>query len=735
MRSWILVIVLFSCSLATGQTSYLDSLKYALQKPVSTDTMRVFQYNEIAWTYLDYSLDSSYTYLQKGLTLAKKKNYPNGIMDAKNTLGIYYRLNSRYPEAIRIYEELIQLRKKYHQENKLTGAYSNLGSVYFEKGDFALALKNYEKAIDNAKRQKEDANILILYTNLGATYKASGLYDQAIQAFQDGLDLNKRIKDDTQEGQLYLNLGTVYHERQMYHQAIKYHLIAREKMEKIQNYRLLETVLYNLSLDYRYSRQFDKAKKILAELKQVAQKLNENEIWLSYYHAQANYLSDVKKFAEALQFAELAEKMSNREADLLNYAEVQLTKASIYQDLGKSQLAIQHAETALDAFNDTEDVNAQVRACITLSEILKKAGEHKRALEYFEKANSLKERMDLESVTNQIATLNSLNELDRKEQDLALSRQTNQLISAENNRKSNLILGLFLIGGLIVISLGISFKSNQQKKKANALLNRQNEEIENQKSLIERKQTEILDSIHYAKRIQESLLAQQKLVRKALPESFIFYQPKDIVSGDFYWATNFNNRFYLAICDSTGHGVPGAFMSALNITFLSEAINQLGISEPGKIFNHVRTRLVESISHDGARDGMDGILFCFDETGKQLTYAAAYNSPVLIRQGELIKFPADKMPVGKSDFMPDFNTYAIDLLPGDELIAYTDGYADQFGGVKGKKLKLANLHAQLLRISNQHMTEQHTLLKDYFHAWKRDLDQVDDVCVFGVKLI
>lgn len=735
MRIWILGISLLVLSMANGQTEYLDSLKNALKKPVSSDTMRVFQYNEIAWTYLDYSLDSTYLYLHKGLALAQKKNYPNGIMDSKNTLGIYYRLTSRYPEAIKIYEELIQLRRKYHQDKKLIGAYSNLGSVYFEKGDFALALKNYEKAIEFARKLKDDESILVLYTNLGATYKASGLYDQAVKAFEEGLKLNKRIRNDQQEGQLYVNLGTVYHERQMYSQSIKYHLIAKEKLEKTGNYRLLETILYNLSLDYRFTGQFGSAKKMLSELKKVAERLNENEVWLTYYHAEANYLADMKKYPEALKLAELAEKMSNKEADLLSYAEVQLTKATIYQHMKQSKLAIQHAETALDAFNDTEDVNAQMRTYNTLSEILKEAGDFKKALEYFEKAKSLKEKMDLEAVTNQIATLNSLNELERKEQDLALSKQTNQLISAENDRKSNLILGLFLIGGLIVISLGISFKSNQQKKKANALLNKQNEEIENQKSLIEEKQTEILDSIHYAKRIQESLLVQQKLLHEALPNSFIFFQPKDIVSGDFYWATKRNRKFYLAICDSTGHGVPGAFMSALNITFLSEAINQLGISEPGKIFNHVRSRLVESISHDGAKDGMDGILFCFDEMSRRLTYTAAYNNPIVIRDGELIKFPADKMPVGKSDIMTDFQTYAIDIEPGDQLFAYTDGYADQFGGANGKKLKLANLHAYLLRISDEKMTEQHTLLKEHFHSWKGTLDQVDDVCLFGVKLI
>lgn len=735
MRSWILGIVLFSCSCSFGQTEYLDSMKMALQKPVSSDTMRVYQYNEISWAYLDFSLDSTYLYLRKGMELARKKNYPNGVMDAKNTLGIYYRLNSRYAEAIRTYEELIELRKKYHQENKLLGAYSNLGSVYFEKGNYARALKSYQKSIDIAKKIKDDESLLILYTNLGVAYKAVGLYDQAVNTFREGLVLNKRVKNQEQQGRLYMSLSTVYHERQMYAQSIKYDLFAKDIMEELNNFRNLETVLYNLTLNYRYTKQFDKAKKMLAELRKVAVKMNENEIWMSYYHAQANYLQDTKKYEEALKSAELAEEMSNKDADLLNFAEIQLTKATIYQNMGNSKLAIRHAETALEAFNDTEDDNALVRTYNTFAEILQKSGDYKKSLEYFQKANELKEKTDLEAVTNQIATLNSLNELERKEQDLALSKQTNQLITAENGRKSNLILGLFLIGGLIVISLGISFKSNQDKKKANALLNKQNEEIEVQKTLIEEKQIEILDSIHYAKRIQESLLVQQKLLKEALPESFIFFQPKDIVSGDFYWATKRNGKFYLAICDSTGHGVPGAFMSALNITFLSEAINQLGIEEPGKIFDHVRKRLVESISHDGARDGMDGVLFCFDETTRNLAYSAAYNNPIVIRGGELIKFPADKMPVGKSDIMTSFQTHTIELEPGDELFAYTDGYADQFGGEKGKKLKLANLHDYLLSISAEKVTQQHDLLKEHFHSWKGTLGQVDDVCLFGVKLI
>ena len=717
-----------------AQNPYLDSLRNCLSKPVSSDTMRVFQYNEIAWTYLDYSLDSTFLFANKALNLAQKRNYPNGIMDAKNTLGIYYRYVSEYSKAISMYNELITLRIKNHQEDKLTGAYANLGSVYYEKGSYAQALKHYQKAIDIARKFHQDDKVLVLYSNLAAAYKSVGLYDQAISTFHEGLKLNKRIRNKEQEAQLYMNLSTVYHDRNMIDESVKYSEIARKLSREVHAVRNRQTILYNLSLDYRAKKQFAKAKACLDEMYTVAKEMDEEDIWLEYYLARANYLFDLKRFDEAMKFTLTAEKYANREADLLSYGEVELTKACIYAEMYKFREGIEAAELALDAFKDTEDANAQIRTYTTLSEILKKSGDYKKSLEYYEKANALKEKTDLQAVTNQIATLNSLNELERKEQDLELSRQTNAKIEAENERKSNLIFGLVLIGVLIVISLVISFRSNQEKKKANALLNKQNEEIEDQKSLIEQKQTEILDSIHYAKRIQESLLVQQELLRESLPDSFIFFQPKDIVSGDFYWATKRDDKFYLAICDSTGHGVPGAFMSALNITFLSEAINQLGIGDPGKIFDHVRKRLVESISHDGARDGMDGVLFCFGESNRKLAYAAAYNNPVLVRGGELMKFPADKMPVGKSDVMTGFQTYTIDLEPGDELFAYTDGYADQFGGEKGKKLKLANLHAYLLRISTEKTTEQHELLKDHFQSWKGNLDQVDDVCLFGVKL-
>ncbi len=282
-----------------------------------------------------------------------------------------------------------------------------------------------------------------------------------------------------------------------------------------------------------------------------------------------------------------------------------------------------------------------------------------------------------------------------------------------------------------------------------------------QKDLIEEKQKEIVDSINYAKRIQYTLLAHDRLLQQNLKEYFVLFQPKDIVSGDFYWATSIvrseeirvesekkSTCFYLAICDSTGHGVPGAFMSLLNISFLNEAITEKHIKQPHEILNHVRQRLIESVSQDGAQDGMDGILLCIEfpspefiptKEGERdgrvsLTYAAANNAPVIVRNNSIINLPADKMPIGKGEKNNSFTLHTIDTRKGDTLYFYTDGYADQFGGAKGKKLKKRTLENLLISIHKKTMEEQKQILAATIGNWKGNLEQVDDILVIGMRI-
>jgi serine phosphatase RsbU (regulator of sigma subunit) len=267
--------------------------------------------------------------------------------------------------------------------------------------------------------------------------------------------------------------------------------------------------------------------------------------------------------------------------------------------------------------------------------------------------------------------------------------------------------------------------------------------VESQKDIIEKSKKEILDSINYAKRIQYSLLASDSLLNENLPNHFLFFKPKDVVSGDFYWGTSTssvtNKNFILATADSTGHGVPGAIMSMLNISCLNEAINADKLTQPSDILNATRKKIINHLANDGSadggKDGMDCSLISFDFKNKKLIYAAANNPVWIIRDKTLIVLEADRMPIGKhdKDSIP-FTQREFDLQSGDVVYTLTDGFADQFGGPKGKKFMYKQLENLLISISNKPMQEQKALLEETFNQWKGDLEQVDDVCVIGVKI-
>jgi serine phosphatase RsbU (regulator of sigma subunit) len=286
-----------------------------------------------------------------------------------------------------------------------------------------------------------------------------------------------------------------------------------------------------------------------------------------------------------------------------------------------------------------------------------------------------------------------------------------------------MLYGIFGIGLFTMLLVLLFFRTNKLKN-----------QIQLKSNIIEEKQKEIVDSINYAKRIQSTLLVDINLLSSSFKDFFVYFKPKDIVSGDFYWAAEHNNKFYIAICDSTGHGVPGAFMSLLNVGFLSEAIKEKNIEEPNHILDYVRSRLINSVSRDGQKDGMDGILICLDKQTKHITYAAANNEPILITNNQIIKLQKDKMPIGDGEKKEPFTLHTLSANVGDMLYLYTDGYADQFGGPKGKKFKYKSLNDLLLEIHNKPLTHQSMILNQTFEKWKGNLEQVDDVLIFGLKL-
>jgi sigma-B regulation protein RsbU (phosphoserine phosphatase) len=264
--------------------------------------------------------------------------------------------------------------------------------------------------------------------------------------------------------------------------------------------------------------------------------------------------------------------------------------------------------------------------------------------------------------------------------------------------------------------------------------------VEEQRAAIEQKNKEVTDSINYARRIQSALLAPAALLNKNLPQHFVLYKPKDIVSGDFYYASEtLRQEFWVCVGDCTGHGVPGAFMSLLNISILRELITEQKISEPHLLLNRQRERIISALNPDGAvessKDGMDCVVAKFD-FGKQLMSFSCANNPLwIVREGELHEFSPDKQPVGIHEGeSKSFTLHNWNIQKGDCIYMFTDGFADQFGGPRGKKLKYSQMKEFVLNNAMHTPERQKQLLDELFMSWKGTLEQVDDVLVIGIEI-
>ena len=272
-------------------------------------------------------------------------------------------------------------------------------------------------------------------------------------------------------------------------------------------------------------------------------------------------------------------------------------------------------------------------------------------------------------------------------------------------------------------------------KKNKKLIN-SNEQIKLQKINIEEKSKEVTDSINYASRIQHAILPQKQKIDNFLPDNFIIYKPKDIVAGDFYWIEKVDNNLIIAAADCTGHGVPGAMVSVVCHNALNRAVREFNHIEPDKILNKTRELVIETFDQgdEDVKDGMDIALCTINLNTKQLQFAGANNPLFIIKNNKLHITKGDRQPIG--DFMKSkpFTINKIDLAKGDTIYIFTDGYADQFGGPNGKKLKQKKMKELLLSNINLSMKEQKLIIEDAFETWKGKIEQIDDVCIVGFRI-
>lgn len=563
--------------------------------------------------------------------------------------------------------------------------------------------------------------------NIGGVYIKIKQYDLSLNFFKKCLGVLKRLKDRANEASVYNNLCIIYLAQKNYDLSLNY------VNQSISIYKELDD---KFNLTYAYN-----------NLANIYEEKKFNDLALENYKTALKYAIETENSNEIAR----------------TYSEI----GHIYFVKGDYEQSYENLKKAEKLSLETEDIDTQSDVYNNLYQYFKKKNKPAETLEAFEKYRNLKDSLDQESRQRDISKIQFEYEYQKKVEADSVKMATERAVNLATlqardaklaQAKIQLIAIIVVVVMLVIVAFVIynRFRLTQRQK---VIIEAKNKQTEEQKLIIEEKQKEIVDSINYAKRIQDSLLDNVDAIKKFFNDAYVLNNPKDIVSGDFYWLSKkfiseskegntrsvVTEQFFIAVCDSTGHGVPGGFMSLLNMAYLSEAINEKNILEPNKIFEYVRERLINTISKNDQKDGFDGVLMRFDkqlffenkqlvETKFKLAYSAAYNAPILIRDNELTEMGSDKMPVGFGERDEQFKLYEVDLKPNDIIHIYTDGYADQFGGPRGKKFKYKQLNDLLLSISSLQMEKQKELLDTNFEDWKGSMEQVDDVCMIGIRI-
>jgi len=666
--------------------------------------------------------DTALIFTSKVLKLREAIGDKIDIAKTYNVLGqIYYGI-ADYQKSIDCYTNAISIRESTNDPEGLAIAYYNFGTTHTSLGNYQLALEQFQKALktfekigNNEGIAKSCNGIGMVYENLSQSTLAikdnEAKYNKALEYYQRALEIFRIIKSRSEEGKSLQNIANTYSRLATNQFVAKYGEEWEDSLHKLTTKEIQSS--FEKSIDF-----YNKSLEIFIETK------DENEIALVNSNLGATY-SWCRNWSRANQYLtdglQLARKLN------LPYA-----KVNILFSLGESNFRQKNTQQAEENFiaclklaKDLELKDTERYCYERLSKLYEQIGEVQKALTYHRQSVKIKDEMFSEKSQKAITEMQTKYETEKK--DLFINLQESLI-----KRQKLTIIGAVVGAILILIVALLMVKMFLEKKKANRILEEKNELITEQKK-------EITDSIRYASRIQRAILPSDEVMRTNLPEHFVLYLPRDIVSGDFFWMSQRGGKIVIVAADCTGHGVPGAFMSMLGVSFLYEIVNKEGIMQPASILNYLRDHVKHTLSQTGkkdeAKDGMDISLCVFDPQERKLEWAGAYNPLYLIRNGELTEYKADKMPIAihMNDHLP-FTNNDIPVLKGDTFYISSDGYSDQFGGPDGRKFMSKKYKEMLLQIWNKPMDEQKEIIQKAHLDWKGNHEQVDDILVMGVRV-
>ncbi|WMN07310.1 tetratricopeptide repeat protein [Marivirga arenosa] len=659
------------------QESEIDSLYNLAQN--SNDSVKANIYLDIAVAYRTIDPKKALEFANDALGFANKSNFYYIKAESLNILGAIYNVLGEYDRAVSLLQESLRNYEILGYSKGVANSSNSLGVLYFNHHDYENAKKYYQKALNLVD---------------------SAEYPVAVGVYK-------------------LNIGEVYQATQENNNALKLEREAYEIFEALED---VNGMAYALGV-------------------QAKVYLNEGK--------EAKAIQNTKKTLDLLIESQ----------DFLGAVEYLNFLVGIYITTGNLAAAEENVNSALDLSRQINSLKWKIESFENLSEILYKKGQFRKAFQYKDSADISKSKLLDEEKQKQISNLRIIYETEQKEKENEILRIDKELKQKTiyQQRVLNIVIVSVLV--IIIVFAILTFRAKNQKQKANIQLKLQNEEILQQREeietqaerlkaintdvihknqLIQEKNQNITDSMNYAKSIQTALLPFHTRISAELEDFFIYYQPKDIVSGDFYWFNETENKVFVVVADCTGHGIPGAFMSFIGHDLLNHIINFKNVINPAEILKQLKLSVAHLLrqKQTGNRDGMDISICVWDKKEQKVQFSGANHELIYIQNKQLHQLKGNKTTIGldHDKKVKDFDVHEIKITNDTCFYLFSDGYVDQFGGLNNKKYMIKNFRELLLRIHMKKMNTQKEIIKETFDEWKKDQEQVDDILVWGFRI-
>lgn len=673
---------------------------------------------------------------------AKKKGQPESIAILIELSEKTYSIDRLRSEEIA--KKAVSEARPFKTENCFAMAMLRLTNVYFDNGKYEESYYLADTLLELATKLNNNHIYADACKIIGRRYHFRGEYDKALEYYLKGLQYFEKENNKSAMAEIFNSMGGVYLNQEDNKNAYHYYRKAQIHSFALENKNGIARGYLNMANVLIVIKELPKAKLFLDSAYYYYNLIKSKEGIAYVYSTYSEiYIAAGKTDSALVKLLEAREVIKSLNK-LYTLSQTNLGIAALYVQKKDYTKALNYIDEGIETAQKTKQSHNLMPLLLMKSQVLEKTGNISEAFSNFKLYKQYSDSV-INAKTIRKQTEDALTyDYNKREYQRELEKQKELATQKEKETKQRFLFNAIL-GGLLILMLVLFLviRSYRIKQKSNKIIAQQKAEVEKQHHLLQEKNREVLDSIQYSKRLQEAILPSIETVKKHLPESFILYQPKDIVAGDFYWMEVVKQEneklILLAAADCTGHGVPGALVSVVCSNALNRAVIEFGLTQPSDILNKTRELVIATFekSDKEVKDGMDISLISIHQNRLDATIKwSGANNPLWIisQEGDFKELKADKQPIGKHTVQVPFTQHSMKLNKGDKLFLFTDGLADQFGGDKGKKFKYKQMIETLMTANHMNMEECQEHLHKAFISWKGNLEQVDDVCVIGIKL-